>query len=80
NPRLLIEAYRKSSIASTVNTAPASALAFAANKSFITMTVGLLTTESPTATSTSFNQSNSSSENRPSILRECDEALLIDQL
>ncbi|CAF1067403.1 unnamed protein product [Rotaria magnacalcarata] len=80
NPRLLIEAYRKSSTASATNTAPASALAFAANKSFITMTVGLLTTESPTATPTSFNQSNSSSESRPSVLRESDEALLIDQL
>lgn len=79
-PRALIEAYRKSSTASTINTAPASALAFAANRNLITMTVGLLTTEAPTSSSTNINQSSSSSHSRPSILRECDETVLIEQL
>ena len=79
-PRLLIEAYRKNSSASTTNTAPASALAFAANRNLITMTVGLLTTN-PQLPATTTNQSYSnSSQNRPSILRECDEGLLIEQL
>jgi regulator of G-protein signaling len=76
-PRLLIDAYRKSSTVSTTNTAPASALAFAANRNLITMTVGLLTT-GPMTTNTS--QSHSSNQNRESILRECDEDLLIEQL
>ncbi len=76
-PRLLIDAYRKSSTVSTANTAPASALAFAANRNLITMTVGLLTT-GPMTTNTS--QSHSSNQNRESILRECDEDLLIEQL
>lgn len=74
-PRLLIEAYRKSSTASTATTGPASALAFAANRNLITMTVGLLTT-GPTNTAIC-NQSNSS---RISILRECDEMSLMEQL
>jgi len=76
-PRLLIEAYRKSSATSTANTAPASALAVAANKNLITMTVGLLTT-GPTTTNS--NQLNNSNSNRPAILRECDEILLMEQL
>ncbi|CAF4461194.1 unnamed protein product, partial [Rotaria sp. Silwood2] len=76
-PRLLIDAYRKNSTTSTVNTAPASALAFAANRNLITMTVGLLSAES---TTTNLNSSNSTSQNRSSFLRECDEALLIEQL
>ncbi|CAF4276386.1 unnamed protein product, partial [Rotaria sp. Silwood2] len=76
-PRLLIDTYRKNSAASTLNTAPASALAFAANRNLITMTVGLLSTES---TTTNLNSSNSSSQTRSSFLRECDEALLIEQL
>ncbi|CAF5043154.1 unnamed protein product, partial [Rotaria sp. Silwood1] len=63
---------RKWSAASAPNTGPASALAAAANKNFITMTVGLLST-GPTATT---NQAH----NRPTTLRECDEAALIDQL
>ncbi|CAF1320248.1 unnamed protein product [Rotaria sordida] len=75
-PRLLIETYRKTSTTSTLSTAPASALAFAANKNLITMTVGLLTTES-----TNINSSNSSSQNRSfSFLRQYDETLLIEQL
>ena len=51
-PRLLIDNYRKASPASTLNTAPASALALAANENLMTMTVGLLTTESPTTATT----------------------------
>ncbi|CAF1400635.1 unnamed protein product [Rotaria sp. Silwood1] len=77
-PRLLIDTYRKHSTTSTLSTAPASALAFAANKNLITMTVGLLSTES--TTTTNINSSNSSSQNRSSFLRQCDEALLIEQL
>ena len=72
--KMLIEAYRKCSAASSTNTAPASALAFAANRNLITMTVGLLTTgpigSTPTAPSST----------RPSILQDCDENLLIEQL
>jgi regulator of G-protein signaling len=74
-PRLLIETYRKSSTTSTTNTGPASALAFAANQNLITMTVGLLTT-GPTTTAIC----NQSSPSRTSILRECDEISLMEQL
>ncbi|CAF0913419.1 unnamed protein product [Rotaria sordida] len=63
---------RKYSTTSTSNTGPASALAAAANKNFITMTVGLLST-GPTTTT---NQT----QNRPAVLKESDEAALIDQL
>jgi hypothetical protein len=77
-PRLLIEAYRKSSTISTANTAPASALAVAANKNLITMTVGLLTT-GPTTTN-SIQTNNANQILRTSILRECDEVLLMEQL
>jgi hypothetical protein len=77
-PRLLIEAFRKSSTTSQTNTAPASALAFAANRNLITMTVGLLTT-GPQPTTTN-QPSHSSYQSRPSILHECDESLLIEQL
>jgi regulator of G-protein signaling len=76
-PRLLIEAYRKATTVSSANTAPASALAFAANRNLITMTVGLLTTGPPTTNS---NQSNNPPQIRASLLRECDENLLIEQL
>ncbi len=76
-PRLLIETYRKASTASTTAPGPASALAFAANRNLITMTVGLLTA-GPTTTNT--NQSSSSNQNRASILRECDEVVLMEQL
>ena len=76
-PRLLMDAYRKSSATTLTNTAPASALAFAANQNLITMTVGLL---SSGPTSSSINPSTSPSMNRISLLRECDEALLIEQL
>jgi regulator of G-protein signaling len=80
-PRALIDAYRKSLNTATTNTAPASALAFAANKNLITMTVGLLTTgPSTTAATTNTNQSYIALQNRISILRECDEAVLIEQL
>jgi regulator of G-protein signaling len=72
----LKNAYRKSSTTSASNTGPASALAFAANKNFITMTVGLLAT-GPMATT---NQSSHSIQNRPPILQEYDEGALIDQL
>ena len=62
---------RKSSTTSATNTAPASALAFAANKNLMTMTVGLLSpgplSQLPSSTTTS-------------TLRECDETALIDQL
>ena len=83
-PRLLIEAYRKSSTTSTLDTAPASALALAANENLMTMTVGLLTAESlstaaPITTTTNLNQLNASLNKRPSILRECDEVFLIQQ-
>ena len=64
--------HRRSSTTSVSNTGPASALAFAANRNFITMTVGLLTT-GPTS-------SIHSSPSRTPILRECDEAALVDQL
>ncbi len=74
-PRLLIDAYRKSSTTSTTNTGPASALAFAANRNLITMTVGLLTTGPITAIN-----SNQINQNRSSILRECDEVLLMEEL
>jgi len=67
-------ALRKSSTTSASNTAPASALAFAANKNLITMTVGLLST-GPSA-----NQSSYIQQNRTTSLRECDEATLINQL
>jgi regulator of G-protein signaling len=76
-PRLLIEAYRKATTVSSVNTAPASALAFAANRNLITMTVGLLTTGPSTTNS---NQSNNPPQIRASLLRECDENLLNEQL
>lgn len=81
-PRLLIEAYRKASATSTANTAPASALAFAANRNLITMTVGLLTTgpTSPGGASTPTTPTNNPSSGRPSIIRECDETVLIDDL
>jgi hypothetical protein len=82
-PRLLIEAYRKSSTISTTNPGPASALAVAANKNLITMTVGLLTTgPTTTTTTTTMNsiQSNNANQIRASILRECDEVLLMEQL
>ncbi len=75
-PHLLIEAYRKSSTTSTANTGPASALAFAANRNLITMTVGLLTT-GPTTTTAATNCLN---PGRTPILREYDELLLIEQL
>lgn len=78
-PRLLIEVYRKSSAASTTNTAPASALAYAANRNLITMTVGLLTSGPTNSMSSSSNPTNNNS-NRASILRECDEVLLKEQL
>ncbi len=61
---------RKTSSTSATNTAPASALAFAANKNFITMTVGLLSAAPPSSTPPS----------RTTTFRECDEAALIDQL
>ena len=77
-PRLLIEVYRKSSATSTTNTAPASALAYAANRNLITMTVGLLTS-GPTNTN-NINSTSGSNSNRASILRECDEVLLKEQL
>jgi len=82
-PRLLIEAYRKSSTITTTNPGPASALAVAANKNLITMTVGLLTTgPTTTTTTTTMNsiQSNNANQIRASILRECDEVLLMEQL
>jgi len=83
-PRLLIEAYRKSSTIPTTNPGPASALAVAANKNLITMTVGLLTTgpTTTTTTTTTMNsiQSNNANQIRTSILRECDEVLLMEQL
>jgi hypothetical protein len=69
----LSTALRKSSTMSAPNTAPASALAAAANKNFITMTVGLLST-GPT------NQTSHIQQNRTTNLRECDEKVLIDQL
>jgi regulator of G-protein signaling len=65
---------RKSSTTSASNTAPASALAFAANKNLITMTVGLLSTGPST------NQSSYIQQTRTTNLRECDEATLINQL
>ncbi|CAF3411331.1 unnamed protein product [Rotaria socialis] len=68
----LLGSQRKSSTASS-STAPASALAFAANKNLITMTVGLLST-GPAATA------NAPSQSQTGSLRECDEAALIDQL
>ncbi|CAM2706006.1 unnamed protein product [Rotaria socialis] len=68
----LLGSQRKSSTASS-STAPASALAFAANKNLITMTVGLLST-GPAATT------NAPSQSQTGSLRECDEAALIDQL
>jgi len=69
----LTNALRKSSTTSASTIPPASALAFAANKNLITMTVGLLTTGPP-------NQSPRIPQKRTIILRECDEAALIDQL
>lgn len=74
-PSLLIEVYRKASTVSATNPGPASALAFAANQNLITMTVGLLTAGPMGATPTSC-----SNANRASILRECDERLLTEQL
>jgi regulator of G-protein signaling len=76
-PRLLMDAYRKSSASSSMNTAPASALAFAANRNLITMTVGLLTT-GPVINNA--NSTNSSSFNRISLLRDCDQTLLVEQM
>ncbi len=67
---------RKTSASSATNTAPASALAFAANKNLMTMTVGLLST-GPSINTTSTSHL---SLNRTANLRECDEATLIDQL
>ena len=63
---------RRSSTTSASNAGPASALAYAANRNFITMTVGLLTTGPPSSIH--------SSPSRTPILRECDEAALVDQL
>jgi regulator of G-protein signaling len=68
---------RKASTTSATNTGPASALAFAANKNLITMTVGLL------STGPGVHPSSSSSQlpmNRSATLRESDETTLIDQL
>lgn len=69
---------RKASTISTTNTAPASALAAAANKNLMTMTVGLLSTgpltTSPSSSSTHLPPS------RSATFRQCDEATLIDQL
>ncbi|CAF0998255.1 unnamed protein product [Adineta steineri] len=82
-PRLLIDAYRKATTVTTVNPAPASALAFAANRNLITMTVGLLTTgpsAANTPTTTNSNPPSSPPQIRASILRECDENLLTEQL
>ncbi len=67
---------RKASTASASNTGPASALAFAANKNLITMTVGLLSTGPSLHTPSTSN----TQLNRAGTLRECDEATLIDQL
>ncbi|CAF0941388.1 unnamed protein product [Adineta ricciae] len=78
-PRLLIDAYRKATTVSTVNTAPASALAFAANRNLITMTVGLLTT-GPTAATTSPSPSYNPPQIRPSLLCQCDENVLREQM
>ncbi|CAF4045163.1 unnamed protein product, partial [Adineta steineri] len=72
----LTNTQRKSSTTSASNTAPASALAFAANKNLMTMTVGLLAA-GPTV---SPNRSSHSSLNRTAILSEGDETALIDQL
>ncbi|CAF1326877.1 unnamed protein product [Adineta ricciae] len=66
---------RKTSSTSASNTGPASALAFAANKNLMTMTVGLLSAGPPSA-----NQDPYSSLNRIGMLRECDETALIEQL
>lgn len=76
-PRMLIEAYRKANRVTTLNTAPASALAFAANRNLITMTVGLLTTSPTTAAAT---PPTHPAQIRPSLLRECDQAQLGEQL
>ena len=64
--------HRKTSNTSVSNTAPASALAYAANRNLITMTVGLLST-GPT-------NSVPPSPSRTPILTEGDETALIDQL
>lgn len=74
-PRLLIDAYRKATTLSTVNTAPASALAFAANRNLITMTVGLLTT-GPTSPTASPSPPHNPPQIRPSLLCHCDENVL----
>lgn len=72
----LLTSHRKSSTPSSPSTAPASALALAANKNFITMTVGLLTTGPMHTTSQALHPL----QTRSSNIRECDEAALIDQL
>ena len=73
----LSSALRKASMASTSNTAPASALAAAANKNLMTMTVGLLSTGPSTTTPSS---STHLPPSRSATFRQCDEATLIDQL
>jgi len=72
-PRRSTNGNRKSSNSSVTNAAaPASALAYAANRNLITMTVGLLST-GPT-------HSSQTAPTRTPVLRECDETALIDQL
>jgi hypothetical protein len=66
----LASAQRRFSTSSATNTGPASALAFAANKNLITMTVGLL----------SSGPMNPPPSQSTTTLRECDETALIDQL
>ena len=67
---------RKASTASASNSGPASALAVAANKNLITMTVGLLSTGPLTTSPSSTNLPAS----RSITFRQCDEGTLIDQL
>ena len=79
-PRLLIETYRKSSAVSSSNNAgPASALAFAANRNLITMTVGLLSAGPNSSTSNSPPSTNPT-HGRGSLLREYDESVLAEQM
>lgn len=68
-------ALRKSSTTSATNAGPASALAFAANKNLMTMTVGLLST-GPSL----INQSPHPQHIRTTQFRDYDEPILIDQL
>lgn len=73
NARLFIESCRRNSAIDSSNSGMASALAVAANKNLITMTVGLL----------SGGQNNCSmncSRPRPSFLRDWDEIQLVEQL